>query len=85
MTLQEAYAQLKAKWSGSFCVTVTVWNYDHRPHDAPYGEYHIWDGARRKTYQAPTLEAVMDLALAPRADLAAVEQQLTGLETQQAP
>jgi hypothetical protein len=81
MTLAEAYAALLAAWPGeSFSLDLTLWHYDHRPHDPPEVHYRVWNGARGKIYDAQSLEAVLAMALPePTTDLAMVEQQRAGL------
>ena len=80
MTISDAYARIAARWPGSFCIGVNVWHYDHLPSDPPHVEYRIWNGTARESYEGPTLEAAMTLALGTQEDLAAVDRQVISLE-----
>lgn len=85
LTLAQTYDQLRARWTGSFSVDIVVWHYDHLPHDPPAVRYRIWDGAHSKSYEGPTLDVVLTLALADTTgtggdDLFAAERSREGLD-----
>lgn len=84
MTLQHAYDQLLSQWTGSFSVDIVVWRYGHLPHDPPAIHYRIWDGARRQSYEGPTLDFAMTLALGASEsdDLSAAERTREGLQAE---
>ena len=78
MTFAEAYARLLAAWPDvSFSIDVSAWHYEHLPHDPPAVEYRVWHGGLHESFQGPTLEIAMALALGVPADeagLAAVDR-----------
>jgi hypothetical protein len=58
---------------------VTLWRYETAPDAPPRVVYRVWDGTMRQSYEGPTLEIAMELAIGCDADLASVERTLEGL------
>jgi hypothetical protein len=84
MTLTEAYDKLHAQWLGTFSVDLVVWHYEHLPHDPPSIHYRIWNAARSRSYEGPTLDVALTLALAEsdEDDIQAADRAREGLQVE---